>query len=115
MSQTRQAIASLSQSLFAMFQQLGFTENKLDQIQEHLDALVSIRNDKTKDAQVEVVVSVDKDRRDRRKKEKDTKDKKEKEQHVVVEQPVVEPAVEPTPSKASKARKSSRSGTKSKQ
>ena len=114
MSQTRQAIASLSQSLFAMFQQLGFTENKLDQIQEHLDALVSIGNDKTKDAVQEVVVSVDKDRRDRRKKEKSDKGK-EKENVNVDQQPTIEPAVEPTPTKASKASKSPRSGTKSKQ
>ena len=92
-AQTRQAIASLSQSLFSMFQQLGFTEAKLDSIQSSLDDLVLVANEKTKDSQPEIVVSVDKDRKDRRKKEKEGKDKgKDKDVHVVAE-PTTEPAV----------------------
>ena len=76
---------------------MNFSEEKMDSIQEHLDSLVSISNDKTKDAKIEVVESVDIDRKQRRKDKKDGKKDKEK----------VEPVVEPVKAVRKSRKKSS--------
>lgn len=104
--QTRQAIHSLSQSLFNMFQQLNLSDDKLDTIQEKLDNLVNIANDKTKDLVQDVPVTVDKERKERREKDKKGKDKEGKKDKdvVVVEQPTENPQV----AKSSKPKRNKR-------
>ena len=80
-------------------QSRGLSEANMAEIQDHLDAIVAVSNDKTKNVTVEVVDSVDSERKQRRKDKKDKKEKKD--EHVV------EPAVEPVKAARKTTKKSS--------